>query len=47
MNNAVEVNFDGLIGPNTRTAIADFQRSAGMRPDGNPSQDVLKQLKSR
>lgn len=39
--------IDGLIGPNTRTAIADFQRSAGMRPDGNPSQDVLKQLKSR
>lgn len=39
--------IDGLIGPNTRTAIAAFQRSAGVAPDGNPSQDVLGRLKAR
>ncbi|KZY48394.1 murein transglycosylase [Roseovarius sp. HI0049] len=39
--------IDGLIGSNTRTAIAAFQRSAGMNPDGNPSQEVLKRLKGR
>ncbi|MEQ8896988.1 MAG: lytic murein transglycosylase [Roseovarius sp.] len=38
---------DGLIGPNTRTAIAAFQRSVGMGPDGNPSQDVLNRLKTQ
>jgi len=39
--------IDGLIGPNTRTAIAAFQRSAGMRPDGNASKAVLQQLGRR
>ncbi|MDM8167414.1 lytic murein transglycosylase [Roseovarius sp.] len=37
--------IDGLIGPNTRSAIVAFQRSAGMTADGNPSQEVLKRLK--
>lgn len=37
--------IDGLIGPNTRKAIAAFQRSAGMRPDGNASKAVLARLR--
>ena len=37
--------IDGLIGPNTRSAIVAFQRSAGMKADGNPSQEVLRRLK--
>lgn len=39
--------IDGLIGPNTRSAIVAFQRAVGMKADGNPSQDVLRRLKGR
>lgn len=41
---AVE-KLDGLIGPNTVAAIRAFQRDRGSEPDGNPSQQVLRQLR--
>lgn len=43
---AVE-KIDGLIGPNTVEAIRAFQRDRGLKPDGHPSQDVLRQLRGR
>ncbi|MEQ9261132.1 MAG: lytic murein transglycosylase [Roseovarius sp.] len=39
--------IDGLVGPNTREAIAAYQRSVGMRPDGNASREVLESLRRR
>lgn len=38
--------IDGIIGPNTINAIREFQRSVGVVPDGYPSQDLMKLLKS-
>lgn len=35
---------DGVLGPKTRTAIADYQRSIGVEPTGDPSQDLLASL---
>lgn len=37
--------IDGLIGPNTISAIRAFQKSKGLPPDGYPSQQLLKALK--
>ena len=37
---------DGNLGPNTRTAIRDFQKSIGMRPTGEPSRDLYLALVS-
>ena len=37
--------IDGIVGPQTRSAIAAFQRSVGVTADGNPSTDVLRLLK--
>ncbi len=37
--------IDGLIGPNTVEAIRAFQRDRGQKPDGHPSQEVLRQLR--
>ncbi|HSG55380.1 MAG TPA: lytic murein transglycosylase [Paracoccaceae bacterium] len=37
--------IDGIIGPNTTEAIRAFQMSAGVTPDGFPSQDLLALLK--
>ncbi len=39
--------IDGLIGPNTRSAIRAYQQSVGMEPNGFPSQDVLRRIKQR
>jgi len=39
--------IDGLIGPNTRTAIIAFQRSVGLAADGNASKTLLARLKRR
>ncbi len=39
--------IDGIIGPNTINAIRAFQRARGVTPDGYPSEDLLKLLKSR
>jgi membrane-bound lytic murein transglycosylase B len=39
--------IDGLIGPNTRSAIRAYQQSVGMSPDGFPSKDVLRRIKQR
>ncbi len=36
---------DGLIGPQTRLAIRDFQASVGQIPDGFASSDVLDRLR--
>jgi membrane-bound lytic murein transglycosylase B len=36
---------DGKIGPNTISAIRDFQKSIGVTPDGYASIDVLKRLR--
>lgn len=38
--------IDGIIGPNTINAIRSFQNRVGVTPDGFPSQDVLRRLKS-
>ena len=37
---------DGNLGPNTRTAIRDFQKSIGMRPTGDPSRELYLALVS-
>ena len=37
---------DGNLGPNTRTAIRDFQKSIGKRPTGEPSRDLYLALVS-
>ena len=39
--------IDGLIGPNTRTAIIAYQRSVGLPADGNASKTLLARLKRR
>ena len=36
---------DGIIGPNTISAIRRFQQSHGLVPDGYPSFDILKRLR--
>lgn len=38
---------DGIVGPNTINAIRAFQKSRGVTPDGYPSDEFLKLLKSR
>jgi len=35
---------DGVLGPKSRAAIADYQRSLGLEPTGDPSQSLLKSL---
>ncbi|TCL09649.1 lytic murein transglycosylase [Shimia isoporae] len=35
---------DGVLGPKSRAAIADYQRSIGLEPTGDPSQALLKSL---
>ncbi|MHC0052209.1 lytic murein transglycosylase [Actibacterium sp. D379-3] len=39
--------IDGIIGPNTINAIRAYQQSRGVAPDGYPSDEFLKLLKSR
>ncbi|MEO1640860.1 MAG: lytic murein transglycosylase [Pseudomonadota bacterium] len=36
---------DGVIGPNTRSAIRAYQRSQGLIPDGHPSLSLLQRLR--
>jgi len=36
---------DGVVGPKTRTALRQFQRSIGEVPDGYPTSQLLQQLK--
>ncbi|MBM4073676.1 MAG: hypothetical protein FJ271_32855 [Planctomycetes bacterium] len=36
---------DGVLGPATRTAIRDFERSLGLAPTGEPSKDLYESLK--
>ena len=38
-------NRDGVIGTNTRRAIASYQQGAGLKPDGRASASVLKALR--
>ena len=38
-------NADGVIGTNTRRAIASYQQSVGLKPDGRASASVLKALR--
>jgi len=38
---------DGVLGPTTRSAIRDFQRSAGLPPDGYPTGDLLRRVQGR
>lgn len=35
----------GVIGPKTRSAVAGYQQSLGLAPDGNPSPDLLATLR--
>ncbi|MCW8915549.1 MAG: lytic murein transglycosylase [Magnetovibrio sp.] len=35
---------DGVVGPKSREAIRDFQRKAGLIPDGHPSLELLEQV---
>ena len=37
--------IDGLIGKNTRKAIGEFQRSQGLKVDGNPSAELVQQMR--
>ena len=37
---------DGLLGPATRSAVRNYQRSAGLVADGFPTLDLLKRLQS-
>ncbi len=39
--------IDGIIGPNSGKAIRHFQQSVGVKPDGHPSMQLLKLLKTR
>ncbi|WP_412509283.1 lytic murein transglycosylase, partial [Roseovarius sp. SYSU LYC5161] len=39
--------IDGIVGPNTVTAIRAYQRSAGLTVDGFPSKDLLAHLRGR
>lgn len=36
---------DGVVGPKSREAIRDFQRSAGLTPDGHPSVELLDRVR--
>jgi len=36
---------DGVVGPKSREAIRNFQRAAGLVPDGHPSVELLEQVK--
>jgi len=38
---------DGIIGPNSRTAVRQFQKSAGLVPDGYVSAALLQQVRQR
>jgi TPR repeat protein/peptidoglycan hydrolase-like protein with peptidoglycan-binding domain len=38
---------DGLLGPMTRAALRDFQRSAGLSPSGEPSKEVFSALAAK
>lgn len=38
---------DGIIGPNSRTAVRQFQKSAGLIPDGYVSAALLQQVRQR
>ena len=38
--------LDGLAGPQTRTAIADFQMQAGLEPQEAPTIEVLSEIRS-
>jgi peptidoglycan hydrolase-like protein with peptidoglycan-binding domain len=37
---------DGVVGPNTRKAIKNFQRHARLPPDGFPTIGLLERLRS-
>lgn len=37
--------IDGRIGPMSRRAIIDWQRANGLKPDGNPSQELLTRMR--
>lgn len=37
--------IDGIVGPNTVSAIRSYQKSIGVEPDGYPSQTLLQQLR--
>ena len=39
--------IDGLIGPNSRSAISAYQKSVGLDQDGFASKDVLRHIKQR
>jgi len=39
--------IDGRMGRNTRNAIVRFQRSSGIRPDGEPSRELIAKLRER
>ncbi|MGO2580959.1 peptidoglycan-binding domain-containing protein, partial [Halomonas sp.] len=38
---------DGVMGPNTRQGLRNFQRDQGLIPDGFATQTLLEQLRSR
>jgi peptidoglycan hydrolase-like protein with peptidoglycan-binding domain len=38
---------DGMFGPNTRSAVRDFQRSVGLNPSGEPNKEVYAALKAK
>jgi len=37
--------IDGVIGPNTRKAIKDFQQTQGLKADGTPSETLVQQMR--
>jgi membrane-bound lytic murein transglycosylase B len=39
-------DIDGDIGSGSRAAIRDYQRSAGLTPDGVESRDLLRRLEA-
>lgn len=39
-------SVDGLLGPRTRSAVRDFQRSQSLIPDGFPSRELLELVRS-
>lgn len=36
---------DGIMGPNTRRGLREYQRSAGLTPDGFPTESLLQRLR--
>nr|WP_281501801.1 peptidoglycan-binding domain-containing protein [Aliiroseovarius sp. F20344] len=38
---------DGFTGPNTRSALRDYQNHAGLIPDGFATETLLNQLRSK